>query len=79
MGREPVRVTKATVSTVVKGAGESQVGRNLAQVSTPVLTNVFTCNLQLTLGFTTSKVRVLAKAGYDTHDAVLYCNYTDIK
>ena len=54
------------VSTVVKGAGDSQVGWNLAQVSSPLSTNVFTGTLQGTLGFTTAQVRVLVEDGYGT-------------
>ena len=53
-------------STVVQGAGDSQVGRNLAQVSSPVSNNVFTGKLQGTLGFTTAQVRVLVEDGYGT-------------
>ena len=64
---------------MVQGAGTSQSGWNLAQVSTPVPYNVFTGKLQDTLGFTTDHISALVEDGYDTHDAVLYCNYTDIK
>ena len=58
------------VSTLVQGAGSSQAGRDLAQVSTPVPTNVFMRTLQGNLGFSASQVWVRVEDGYDTQDTV---------
>ena len=53
------------VSTMQRGAGESQVSKNPLQVSTPMPTNVFTWTLQGTLGFATAHIKVLVEDGYD--------------
>ena len=53
-------------SMSVQGVGESQAGRNLAQVSTPVPTNVFKGTLQINPESTTAYVMVLVEDGYNT-------------
>ena len=42
-----------------KGTGYLQANKNLVQVSNPVPNNLFTGTLQVTLGFTTTHIRVL--------------------
>ena len=70
---------ESQVSTVAQGADASQACRNLAQVSTPVPTNVFTGTIQGTLGFGTAQVGFLVEDLYDTQEAVMYWIFTKIK